>query len=351
MASSLALSAPSRALTQLDHLVEVGLLTPQDAPALNAVSARYALAITPTMAALAAQDAAIARQFVPDLREMITHPEEREDPIGDHIHSPVKGVVHRYPDRVLVKLTHTCPVYCRFCFRREMVGPDGDGNLDEAELDAAFAYIAVNPQIFEVIFTGGDPLMLSPRRITALGERLKAIPHVKLVRWHSRVPVVAPERITDALAQSLMMTGKANYVAIHANACAEFTVQAEAAIAKLAERGIVLLGQTVLLKGVNDEVSALLALLRVMVQNRITPLYLHHPDLAPGTAHFRMSLSQGQALYAALRGQLSGHAIPTYVLDIPGGFGKVPVNADTVRASQSGTEIRDSKGVWHAYPD
>jgi len=296
-------------------------------------------------------DDPIARQFVPTANELVTTSVETPDPIGDHPHSPVKGLVHRYPDRVLVKITHTCPVYCRFCFRREMVGPSGDGNLTEAELDTVFAYIAAQPGIREVIFTGGDPLMLSARRIKALGARLAQMPHIRLVRWHSRVPLVAPERITPALVSALRFPGKANYVTVHTNHAREFSAAGRAALARLADAGIALLGQSVLLRSVNDDVATLRALFLEMAANRVTPAYLHHPDLAPGTGHFRLSLAEGQALHAGLRGTLSGYAIPTYVLDLPDGHGKVPVNENYLRNSASGeTEIRDPTGVWHHYP-
>lgn len=341
----------SKPLTTLEALAAEGLITSAD-PALEAVATRYAIALSPAMGALiSAPDDPIARQFIPTADELVSTLAETPDPIGDHPHSPVKGLVHRYPDRVLIKITHTCPVYCRFCFRREMVGPSGDGNLTDAELDAVFAYIAAQPGIREVIFTGGDPLMLSARRIKALGARLAQMPHVRLVRWHSRVPLVAPERITPALVSALRFPGRANYVTLHANHAREFSAAGRAALARLADGGIALLGQSVLLRGVNDDVATLRALFLEMAANRVTPAYLHHPDLAPGTGHFRISLAEGQALHAGLRGKLSGHAIPAYVLDIPGGHGKVPVNPDYVRKSTSGeTEVRDLAGVWRGYP-
>ncbi|OYU48989.1 MAG: lysine 2,3-aminomutase [Rhizobiales bacterium PAR1] len=339
-----------RAMTRLEDLAAASLIAPGDIATLAPVTAHYAVAITPGMVArITAPDDAIARQFLPSLAELETRPEERADPIGDHPHSPVKGLVHRYPDRVLVKLTHTCPVYCRFCFRREMVGPSGDGNLSEAELDAAFAYIAAQPGVFEVIFTGGDPLMLSARRIAALGQRLATIPHVRAVRWHSRVPMVSPERITPELVRALRFPGKANYVAVHTNHAQEFSPEAVVALARLADHGIALLGQTVLLKGINDSAETLLALFRKMASNRITPLYLHHPDLAPGTGHFRLTIAEGQAIYGALRGRLSGHAIPAYVLDLPGGFGKVEIGPSSIRQGVGGLEIRAPNGQWHTY--
>lgn len=337
-----------RTITSLKGLAEAGLIAPS--PALEDVAARYAVAVTPGMVDLIAQgEAAIAAQFLPDARELTTTPDESSDPIGDHAHSPLKGLVHRYPDRVLLKVLHACPVYCRFCFRREMVGPDGDGALTDAELDHAFAYIAAHPGIFEVILTGGDPLMLSARRMRALGERLAQIGHVQLVRWHSRVPVVSPERVTNEMVRALPIEGKAVSVAIHANHASEFTAEAKKAIARLADAGIVLLGQTVLLRGVNAGTEILATLFRTMAANRIRPLYLHHPDLAPGTSHFRLSIAEGQAIYGALRGRLSGPAIPAYVLDLPGGDGKVPIGPDYCRETATGLEIRDPAGNWRPY--
>jgi len=338
-------------LTSLAALSEAGLISRDGMQPLHEVAARYAIAVPPAMAQLiTAGESAIARQFLPDAREAHALPEDLSDPIGDDAHSPVKGLVHRYKDRALLKLTHSCPVYCRFCFRRETVGPGGDGLMDEAALDAAFAYLAAHPEIIEVILTGGDPLALSPRRIGALTKRLAGLAHLRMIRWHSRVPVVAPERITPALLDALDAPGRTVFVMVHANVAQEFTAEAEAALARLTGRNIVLLGQSVLLKSVNDSVEALHALFTRMAINRIRPVYLHHPDLASGTAHFRLSIREGQALYGALRGQLSGHAIPAYVLDLPGGHGKVPIGPEHIRESAGGIEIRDIKGKWHAYP-
>lgn len=343
----------NRALISIADLLAARLVASKDAPALERVAAHYAVAVTPDIAArITTPYDPLARQFLPSSVELDIHANESPDPIGDHPHSPVKGLVHRYRDRVLIKLTHTCPVYCRFCFRREMVGPSGDGNMNAAEIDAAFTYLAAHPEIVEVIFTGGDPLMLSPRRISALGKRLAAIGHIRLVRWHSRVPVLAPERITPALIESLRFPGRTNFVSVHANHACEFSHAARAALARLADAGITLLGQTVLLKGVNDEAETLRALFTEMAANRIRPVYLHHPDLAPGTAHFRPSVQQGRAIHRALRGTLPGHAIPAYVLDIPGGFGKVSLDADNLRVEAGRViAIRDPSGHWRDYAE
>lgn len=340
-----------RTLRTPDALIKAGLAPPAARPALEAVAARYAVAITPAMAGLidrADADDPIARQFVPQPAELETRPEERADPIGDAAHAPVPGIVHRYPDRVLLKITHVCPVYCRFCFRREMVGPQGLGALDGAELAGALAYIAARPEIFEVIVTGGDPFILSPRRIAEVAAAIGVIPHVRVIRWHTRVPLVQPEAITPEFVAALKVAGKATFVALHANHAREFTDAGTAAIARLADAGIALISQSVLLRGINDNADAMEALLRAFLANRIKPYYLHHGDLAPGTAHFRTGFAQGRALMAELRRRLSGLALPAYVIDIPGGYGKVPV--DQLHEDGQGATIADRHGALHRYP-
>ncbi|MCC7252476.1 lysine-2,3-aminomutase-like protein [Hyphomicrobium sp.] len=309
-------------------LVDAGLAPAHAEADVARVAARYAVAVTPAMAELIdAKDSAdpIARQFVPDVRELERAPEERSDPIGDHVKSPVKGIVHRYADRVLLKIVGVCPVYCRFCFRREMVGPAAEANLTAEEIDAALAYIRAHPEVWEVILTGGDPFVMSPRRVQEITQALASIDHVKIVRWHTRVPVVAPERVTADLVGALGAARKTVYVALHSNHPRELTAAARAAIARLVDAGIPVVSQTVLLRGVNDSVETLEALMRAFVEARVKPYYLHHGDLAPGTAHFRTTVAEGQALMHALRQRVSGLAMPTYMLDIPGGHGKVPV--------------------------
>ncbi len=319
---------------------------------------KYAVAITPEMAALIDENDPcdpIARQFVPSSDELLVAPEERADPIGDAAHSPVPGIVHRHRDRVLFKPVLSCPVYCRFCFRREEVGPKDSTKAKSAlspeAVAQAFDYIAAHREIREVIFTGGDPFILSPRRIAELSAALADIPHVKLLRWHTRVPVVEPSRVTDDLVAALLAPGAATYVALHANHPREFSPAARAAVARLVEAGIPLLSQSVLLKGVNAEIATLKALMRTFIENRIKPYYLHHPDLAPGTAHFRVSIEEGQALMRELRARVSGLCVPDYVLDIPGGFAKVPLLSDNVVRQDDGRyRIRDHAGRWHVYP-
>jgi lysine 2,3-aminomutase len=317
--------------------------------ALQQVAARYAVAITPAVADMMDRTDPhdpIARQFLPDVRELEQLLEENGDPIGDDAHSPVAGVVHRYPDRVLLKLVNACAVYCRFCFRREMVGP-GRGGLSRRALAGALDYIARTPQIWEVILTGGDPLVLSPRRLADVMTRLGAIDHVKVVRVHTRVPTMAPERITPALVNALR-GDKATFVVLHANHPRELTAPAGAACARFIDAGIPMLSQSVLLRGVNDDVETLGALMRTLVECRIKPYYLHHADLAPGTAHFRTTIVEGQQLMRALHGRISGLCQPSYVLDIPGGHGKSPVGPTYLNPDCS--TVEDFSGRRHAYP-
>ena len=257
------------------------------------VEQRYAVAISPAMQALIERpDDPIGLQFIPDPAELVTAPHERADPIADDALSPIKGVVHRYPDRALLKPLLICPVYCRFCFRREHVGPDG-GLLTEAELQAAYDWFAAHPAIREVILTGGDPLMLSPRRLAAIVGALSAIPHIEILRIHTRVPVADPARITDALADALD-TPKSMWVVLHANHAREFTPEARAAIRRIQARAIPVLGQSVLLRGVNDSAEALEALFRAMLAARVKPYYLHQLDPAPGTARFHVPIEEGR---------------------------------------------------------
>ncbi len=344
----------SRRLTTLDDLVESGLTAPERLDELTPVALRYAIGLTPALAALIRPgDPAdpIGRQFLPNQRELDRDPAETDDPIGDDARSPVKGLVHRYPDRALIKLVAVCAVYCRFCFRRERIGP-GSASLSEAEFAAALDYVRARPAIWEVILTGGDPLTLSPRRIAATTEAIAAIDHVKTLRWHTRMPVAAPERIAPALARALRWDGKTVVVAVHANHPRELTPAARAACRRLIDAGILLLSQSVLLKGVNDEVETLEALMRAFVEAGVKPYYLHHGDLAPGTAHWRVPIARGQELMRQLRRRLSGLAMPTYVLDIPGGYGKTPIGPQSVRPDGHGRFIvTDPQGDERLYED
>lgn len=318
--------------------------------ALEAVMERYAVSVTgevmETIDPANPRDP-VARQYLPSVEELKTTPDEMEDPIGDDVHTPVKGIVHRYPDRVLLKPVHVCAVYCRFCFRREKVGP-GSEMLSAEALKAAIGYIRQTPEIWEVIVTGGDPLVLSPRRLKKLMAMLNDIPHVGVIRFHTRVPVAEPSRVTDEMIAALQ-SEKAVYIVFHANHANELTDKVRLVADKFIRAGMPLLSQSTLLKGVNDDAAALEGLFRKLTAMKIKPYYLHHPDMAPGTSHFRLSLERGREIVSPLWGRLSGIAQPHYVLDIPGGFGKVPLACDRIEKKDGDYFVTDFKGRRHLY--
>jgi lysine 2,3-aminomutase len=355
---------PITTLREPAELAAHGLVPVADLPDLQKVAARYAIAVTSDVAALIDRDDPddpIARQYIPNTAELVGQANERPDPIGDDVHSPASGIVHRYPDRVLFKVVHVCAVYCRFCFRREMVGPGRATALSEDAYESALSYIRAHSQIWEVILTGGDPLMLSPRRLKGIMADLAAIDHVRIIRIHTRVPVAEPSRITDEMVTALKVKGATTWVALHANHVRELTENARAACAAMVEAGIPMVSQSVLLRGVNDDPVTLEALMRGFVECRIKPYYLHHGDLAPGTSHLRTTLEKGQNLMRALRGRVSGLCQPDYVVDVPGGHGKVPAGPTYVspgnsfarereQASQTRYRIVDYCGEVHLYP-
>jgi lysine 2,3-aminomutase len=355
---------PITTLREPTELAEHGLVPVAELPDLEEVAARYAVAVTPEVAALIDPDDPndpIARQYIPSVAELVVQPNEKADPIGDDVHSPVSGIVHRYPDRALFKVIHVCAVYCRFCFRREMVGPGKSTALSEGAYQNALAYIRAHTEIWEVILTGGDPLMLSPRRLAEIMADVAAIEHVKIIRIHTRVPVAEPSRISGEMVAALKAKGATTWVALHANHVRELTRNARAACAAIIDAGIPMVSQSVLLRGVNDDPATLEALMRGFVECRIKPYYLHHGDLAPGTLHLRTTLEQGQELMRALRGRVSGLCQPDYVVDIPGGHGKVPAGptyltpADSFspereQPSETRYRIVDYCGEVHLYP-
>ena len=338
---------------RLEDLAAAGLVAAERLDEMRRVAERFAVALTEDVAALIDRDDPddpIAAQFVPSGAELRTAPQERGDPIGDDRWSPLPGIVHRHRDRVLLKPTLLCPVYCRFCFRREVVGKKG-AMLRPAELERAFDYIRQRPEIWEVILTGGDPFMLAPRRLAAIVRALDRIAHLAVIRFHTRVPVVEPRRVGPALVAALAAE-KAVFVVIHANHPRELTPALRAAASRLLRAGLPLLSQTVLLAGVNDDAAVLEALFRGLVAMRIKPYYLHHADLARGTAHFRTGIAAGRRLAGALRAGASGLCQPTYVLDIPGGFGKVPLlpSAAERDPASAGWIVADPAGGRHCYP-
>ena len=331
-----------RTIRTPDELVAAGFSPAEALPALAAVAEAYAIAIPPHLAALIADpDDPIGRQLIPHADELRHAAHETPDPTGDARYAPVEGVVRRYPDRALLKPVLACPLYCRFCFRRAHVGPDG-GLLSAPALERAYAFLAGEPALREVILTGGDPLILSPRRLGAIVERLSAIPQIETIRVHTRLPIADPDRV-DAELIAALATERGMRVVIHANAAAELTPAVAGAVRRLLGAGIPVLAQSVLLRGVNDTSARLEALLRALLRIRVTPTYLHQLDPAPGTARFHVPIAEGRALLASLRGRIPGDAWPTYVLDIEGGHGKVPIGP----AYLDGNTVRDPWGAAH----
>jgi lysine 2,3-aminomutase len=343
--------ATARTIRRVDELVDARLVAGDDTKALQAVADRFSIAITPAMAELSTgADDPVGRQFVPQAAELRITPDERPDPIGDVVHEAAPGVTHRYADRVLLKPVMTCAVYCRFCFRRETVG-DGSQSLNPQQLAEAVDYIRRTPTIWEVILTGGDPLVMSPRRLRDILEQLATIEHVMVVRVHTRIPVVDPERITAELMNALTSTRLTPWLVLHTNHVNELTPEARSACARVIDAGVPMLGQTVLLRGVNDSADALSALFRQLIVLRIKPYYLHHADLAAGTSHFRTDIETGQELMTTLRATISGICQPTYVLDIPGGYGKVPIGPTYLTRTDQGWQVTDIAGAEHDYSD
>jgi lysine 2,3-aminomutase len=343
----------ARSIRTPAQLIAQGLSASEEQPVLEKVCEEFSLAITKEVVEMInptdIRDP-VRLQFVPQEHELHTLQNELHDPIGDDRYTPVPGITHRYPDRVLLKPLHVCPVYCRFCFRREKVGAGGEGNLSPAQLEAALDYIRQHEEIWEVILSGGDPMILSPRKLKAITTALRDVPHVKVLRIHTRVPVVDPGRVDDEMIAALKCFAPVHIV-LHCNHANELRERQQAAIARLVDAGIPMVSQSVLLRGVNNSVEALTQLFRRLVENRVKPYYLHHGDLARGTSHFRTSLSEGQALMRGLRGNVSGMCQPQYILDIPGGWGKVPVGPNYVEVSQGRTIVEDYRGGRHDYAD
>lgn len=341
-----------KSIKTLPELVHQGLVKEEQAPALQTVVEDFSIAISDQMHQLIDKSDPhdpIAKQFVPSIQELTILPIERVDPIGDEAHTAVKGVVHRYPDRCLFTPVHVCPVYCRFCFRKEKVGPDSQ-TLAPQEMEAAYRYIESHQEIWEVILTGGDPLILKPFSLKKIINRLSAIPHVEVIRIHTRVPVVEPHRIQEEMVAALKCHQPV-YVVLHANHPKEFTPDAIKACAALVDAGIPMLSQTVLLKEINDNIDVLSQLMRCFIKNRIKPYYLHQGDMARGTKHFRTSIEAGQNLIKQLHGRFSGLCQPTYVLDIPGGHGKTPIGPSYLQKNNSMSSywVEDYCGNVHAY--
>lgn len=323
--------ALNRAARTPEDLVERGLLSPEQAHKLAPVAQRFEMLVSDYYLSLIDPDDPndpVRRQALPDLAELAARPDERSDPIGDHAHQATPILVHRYPDRALLFPTFRCPMFCRYCFRKVTLNEEAV-HLRQ-QLPPAVDYLRAHPQIKEVILSGGDPLMLPDHRLLMVIDAVRALPHIERIRLHTRFPVTLPQRLTPELAEGLGAR-RPLYVVTHFNHPRELSEVAAAGIERLVRQGITVLNQSVLLVGVNDDTQVLAELFSTLLRWQVRPYYLHHPDLTVGTQHFRLSLERGLALVRGLRGHITGLAWPTYVLDIPGGGGKVPVDSHFVQ--------------------
>lgn len=291
----------------------------------------------------------VGRQYIPSNEELFIKHDEEFDPIGDELYSPTRGIVHRYSDRALFKVTSVCGVYCRYCFRREMIGV-GAQHLSEDDFDAAISYIRSHSEIWEVILTGGDPFVLSPRKLQKVIDALEGIEHVRVIRIHSRIPIADPAKIDETILSVLKRSSKALQVVLHVNHRAEISSFVRTKILSLKAVNCTLYSQSVLLKGVNDDASVLENLFKELIVMGIKPYYLHHLDRAKGTSHFRVSIEEGKQIMRMLQGRISGIALPKYMLDIPGGHGKIPINDESVCKLEDGVyRVTDYQGCTHLY--
>jgi len=325
-----------------------------DRPAIDRAAAEYGMRATPyylNLARAADPRDPVWALAVPDPRELTVLPQELADPTGDEVprNHPLRAVTRRYPDRALLLVTPTCSVHCRHCFRKRLVG-NSDYAVSEAELDAALTWIAGQPALREVILTGGDPLTLGDEKLLAVLRRLDALPQLRALRIHTRMPVVNPFRVTDELAEALGRLARPLTLVSHFNHAVEVSPEARAALARLHARGITLANQAVLLAGINDEPDVHRELLWALAEARVRPYALHHADLVPGTSHLRTSVQKGYALMRALRGTVPGHLLPWYLLDVPGGYGKVPLDYPWISPGVlGGLRIETPDGTHHDY--
>lgn len=327
--------------------------TVEEKKAVRYSSGRFKMAITPHFASLMDKDdptCPIRKQAVPVLGEFKVGKNDLHDPCGEEKDTVAPGLVHRYPDRVLLLITDTCAMYCRHCTRRRMVGCK-EGQLPESQFKEALLYISKNKKIRDVLISGGDPLLLSDDKLEHILHELHAIKHIEMIRLGTRLPVSLPQRITGSLC-SILRQYQPLYISIHFNHSKEISVETREACERLVDAGIPLGSQTVLLKGINDKPKTMINLMHNLLTIRVRPYYLYQCDLAPGTEHFRTPVSTGLKIIEAMRGHTTGYAIPTFVIDAPGGGGKVPINPDTVVSQNSrGVIVRNYQGRVFFYPN
>jgi lysine 2,3-aminomutase len=328
-------------------------LTPEELAGAQLANHKLALGITPYFFSLidpADENCPVRRQVVPRVEETHTAPWELSDPCGEDSHSPVPGLVHRYPDRVLFLVTDRCASYCRYCTRSRLVS-NATGYDFHPEFDRQIAYIAAHPEIRDVLLSGGDPLLLNDEKLENLLSRLRAIPHVEFLRLGTRIPIFLPQRITPELC-AMLKQFHPFFMSVHVNHPRELTTEVRAALARLADAGIPLGNQSVLLKHVNDDAEVMTALVQKLLICRVKPYYLYQCDLISGSAHLRASVAKGLEIMEKLRGYTSGYAVPTYVIDAPGGGGKVPINPEYILCRNAGRVlIRNFEGRIFEYPE
>jgi lysine 2,3-aminomutase len=341
-------------ITSLDQLrTLLPTLSPEEEAGVRLANTRLSLAITPHFFNLidpSDENCPIRRQVIPRIEETRVASWEMSDPCGEDSHSPVPGLVHRYPDRVLFLVTDRCASYCRYCTRSRLVS-NATGYDFHPEFDRQIEYIRSHPEIRDVLLSGGDPLLLSDDKLEGLLKQLRAIPHIEFLRIGSRIPIFLPQRITPALC-SMLKKYHPLFLSVHSNHPRELTTEVREALGQLADAGIPLGNQAVLLRHVNDDVTVLRALFQKLLMCRVRPYYLYQCDLITGSAHLRTSVRRGLELMEQLRGHTTGYAVPQYVIDAPGGGGKVPINPGYVLSHNADRVVlRNFEGRVFEYPE
>jgi lysine 2,3-aminomutase len=339
-------------ITTLDQLERYMVLTPEERRGVAFAGKKLAVAITPYFFNLidrADPDCPIRKQVVPREAEMYIAAEEKLDSLGEDEHSPVPGLVHRYPDRVLFLVTDRCAAYCRYCTRSRLVSNAQDYNF-HPEYEQGLRYIESHPEVRDVLLSGGDPLLLSDKKLEHLLSRLRAIKHVEFIRIGSRIPVFLPQRITPELCEILKKYGPI-WMSIHVNHPKEATAELRDACERLSLAGVPLGNQSVLLAGVNDDPEVMKALVHRLLRMRVRPYYLYQMDLITGGSHFKVDVRKGLEIIQSLRGHTTGYAVPQYVIDAPGGGGKVPINPEYLESIEEDRVIfRNYEGRRFEYP-
>lgn len=337
-------------LEQLETYIE---LTSEERAGVLLTGSKLAMGITPhffNLIDINDPDCPIRRQVVPRIEESVTSPEEMKDPCGEDDSMPVPGLVHRYPDRVLLLVTDRCASYCRYCTRSRVVSGVGEQELS-TDLDAAIAYLEAHSEVRDVLLSGGDPLLLSDARLESILSRLRAIPHIEFIRIGSRIPIFLPQRITPELCDMLRRHHPV-WMSIHCNHPRELTGEVFAGLGRLADAGVPLGNQAVLLKGINNDATILKELFHKLLMCRVRPYYLYQCDLIQGSQHLRTSIREGIEIMDQLRGHTTGYAIPQYVVDGPGGGGKIPLNPEYIMAHTSDRIVlRNYAGEIYEYPE